>query len=243
MTTETGYILCATPRSGSTFLCRLLASTGVAGYPESWFRAQNMDDWARDWGIVGPEGLWLWPDYLAAAIRAGRAGQAVFGLRLMRDHFDNLTARLGTSRPRDFERCFGPLRYIHLRRRDLVAQAVSRHRAEVSGTWHLDFEEAAHRQVPQYDFDRISQYITGVETDNAAWQTWFSDHGIAPLALEYEDLARDPAGVAGQVLDHLGLTATQPPKADNRRMADATSLEWAARYRADLQRQGRGKAV
>jgi len=34
------YIVCSTQRSGSTYLCRLLASTGVAGNPEEFFEAR-----------------------------------------------------------------------------------------------------------------------------------------------------------------------------------------------------------
>src|SRR3954470_5825583 len=31
------YLVCATPRSGSTLLCHLLDQTGVAGHPEEYF--------------------------------------------------------------------------------------------------------------------------------------------------------------------------------------------------------------
>ena len=34
------YIVCSTQRSGSTYLCRLLASTGVAGNPHEYFEAR-----------------------------------------------------------------------------------------------------------------------------------------------------------------------------------------------------------
>jgi LPS sulfotransferase NodH len=34
------YIVCATPRSGSTLLCELLKDTGVAGVPEEYFEAR-----------------------------------------------------------------------------------------------------------------------------------------------------------------------------------------------------------
>jgi trehalose 2-sulfotransferase len=33
------YLVCATPRSGSTLLCRLLDATGVAGHPQEYFEA------------------------------------------------------------------------------------------------------------------------------------------------------------------------------------------------------------
>lgn len=77
-----GYILCATPRSGSTLLCALLASSGVAGQPQSWFRAESMGHYAKAWGI-GRKGGFDWVAYLAAAIAAGRGDIALMGLRLM----------------------------------------------------------------------------------------------------------------------------------------------------------------
>jgi LPS sulfotransferase NodH len=40
------YLICSTPRTGSSLLCGLLDSTGVAGHPESWFRQQGEGEWA-----------------------------------------------------------------------------------------------------------------------------------------------------------------------------------------------------
>ncbi|MGI9058103.1 MAG: Stf0 family sulfotransferase [Ktedonobacteraceae bacterium] len=33
------YLVCATPRSGSTLLCEALANTGIAGNPKEYFEA------------------------------------------------------------------------------------------------------------------------------------------------------------------------------------------------------------
>ncbi|HMF66717.1 MAG TPA: Stf0 family sulfotransferase, partial [Phyllobacterium sp.] len=35
------YVICGTPRSGSTLLCDLLESTGIAGRPASYFRSES----------------------------------------------------------------------------------------------------------------------------------------------------------------------------------------------------------
>ncbi len=40
------YVLCGTPRTGSTLLCSLLCSTGVLGRPESYFREPDEVAWA-----------------------------------------------------------------------------------------------------------------------------------------------------------------------------------------------------
>lgn len=39
MATERSYLVCATPRSGSTLVCQALKETGVAGRPEEYFEA------------------------------------------------------------------------------------------------------------------------------------------------------------------------------------------------------------
>ena len=39
VTPERSYLVCATPRSGSTLVCRALSETGVAGRPEEYFEA------------------------------------------------------------------------------------------------------------------------------------------------------------------------------------------------------------
>ena len=230
----TGYMICATPRSGSTLLCALLRASGVAGWPESWFRAADRADWAVEWRAAPGFG-----GYLAAARVAGRHAGSVFGLRMMGENLGDLLGDLAVMIPLptgDRQRlsdALGVTQYIHLYRRNLVAQAVSRLRAEVSGIWHPGIEEAAQPVQPSYDFAAIRGFVGAARAENAGWERWFSTQGITPLKVDYEDLAADPAGVAGRVLDHLGLTAAHRLTAPNRRMADATSALWAARFRAE----------
>jgi LPS sulfotransferase NodH len=150
----------------------------------------------------------------------------------MWDHFTDLCDDLGGND--DLALAFGPLKYIYLQRLDRVGQAISRHRAEVSGTWHLGFEEAREPRVATYDFDAILAYLKEAEADHARWQGWFAQKGIVPLALTYEMLSLDPQGTATTVLAYLGLTATGPFAVSNRKMADATSADWALRFRAEM---------
>ena len=160
----------------------------MAGHPESWFRRQDRADWAKDWGITRPDGTYDWPAYLEAALSAGTGPNGVCGLRLMWNMLGELQADLGDT---PLSTVFGPMRHIHLMRRDLVAQAVSRHKAEVSGTWHLDFEEASDPVTPHYDFAAILTHLREAEADNAAWNRWFDANGLNPLRLCYEDLSAD----------------------------------------------------
>ena len=189
------------------------------------------------WRIGDGTGGHDWPDYLRAAIAAGTGANGVFGLRLMWNMLGELVADLGGAAMHGqadlLGQTFGPVQFVHLTRRDLVAQAVSRHRAEVSGTWHLGIEQAARPAKPDYDRAAIAAYLTEAKADNAAWADWFNANRITPFCIHYEDLAADPMATARGVLSFLDLHPLGPLHAANRRMADATSLEWAARFRAE----------
>lgn len=244
MTGTQGYILCATPRSGSTLLCAMLRASGVAGHPESWFRAQDIDEYAKDWGIVRSDGSFDWPCYLCAARQAGAAGTPVFALRLMWVTLAHLAARLGADhvagQAAAFEQAFGPLRHVYLRRRAVLAQAISRHKAEVSGIWHIGIEAAADPVTPHYDADRIARFLREAKAANAGWEAWFAANRIAPLRLIHEDLCVDPPATALAVLAYLRLGPVPAASllVTNVRMADAQSADWAARFRRETGYRG-----
>jgi LPS sulfotransferase NodH len=103
------YLVCATPRSGSTLLCHLLDQTGIAGHPEEYFEALRHSglprrpheyfDPERHANIIerlafrempdsepSPNALWH-PDsydrYLDWALEQGTTPNGVFGAKLM----------------------------------------------------------------------------------------------------------------------------------------------------------------
>ncbi|BFL83411.1 hypothetical protein LFREDSHE_18610 [Shewanella baltica] len=140
------YIICATPRSGSTLLCDLLTDTQVAGCPDSFFRREDFLEWASyfdvsvtNWGNEQE----FDQSYLTAVLQEGTGGTSIFGMRLMWESLGELSKRLASFHPglpndnARFQAVFGSPRYVHLIRENKVAQAVSRLKAEQSGLWHL----------------------------------------------------------------------------------------------------------
>jgi len=227
------YFICATPRTGSTLLCGLLASSGVAGRPESYFRAQDMGLWAARWGL--PPGA-PFAGYLRAARAAGRGGGGPFAARVMWGTMAEVVQGIARPGGRDMDALtqeFGACRFVYLRRQDTVAQAVSLLRAEQTGRWHTTQAPAPTGRA-RYDCAALRARVAEMEAHSAAWAAWFRANGIAPHALTYEALARDPEGGAREVLRFLGLPAAMSLHAPTRRMADAVSADWAARYRAEM---------
>lgn len=78
------YLICTTPRTGSTLLCGLLASTTVAGQPESYFREPDEQLWADRWDLArSSDGAFERADFVRAALAAGSTDNGVFAARIM----------------------------------------------------------------------------------------------------------------------------------------------------------------
>lgn len=235
------YLLCATPRTGSTLLCGLLESSGVAGHPASYFNRAGLHDYAVDWRVVRPGDGRIDAAYVRAAIAAGSTPNGVCGVRIMAATLPELMADLAAADPGPagtdlelLEAHFGRLEFVHLRRRDVVAQAVSWAKASQTHFWHPGEAVEPGGSQPHYDGALIGRLVTTIEQFEQRWRRWFADHGIEPFEVVYEELAADPQRVAHQVLDHLGLQL--PPgrqlATGHRRQADQINADWAARFRA-----------
>ncbi|WP_188342651.1 Stf0 family sulfotransferase [Phyllobacterium sp. 628] len=247
-----GYIICGTPRTGSTLLCDLLKSTNVAGNPKSFFRRQSISRWVEQWGLPDAQTLGetdFKNAYLKAVIKAGKAGTDVFGLRLMRENLDELSAFLDQIFPllpsdkMRLEAAFGHPLYIHLTREDKLAQAISLIKAEQTGLWHIapdgtEIERVGTPKHPEYDFERIHRERTDLERYDAAWISGFDDQKIKPLHIAYETLAVEPAETLARICDALGVSS---PSADTikpgvAKLSDEISADWMRRYSSDIEK-------
>lgn len=245
-----GYILCTTPRSGSTMLCRMLSASGKLGNPASYFRREDQEEWAAAWGTSMdglPGSAHPSTDFLEAVLSAGRGPTSVFGLRLMQESLQDLLGylrALTTAQTRDracLEAAFGPLKFVYLERDDVVSQAISLLRAEQSGLWHKALDgtelERLSPTVPEgYDFARLHQYVLELTTQKASWREWFDAQGIAPIHVAYEALCENPARVLTKLSEALGVI---PPGSNDVRvrtaqLRDRMSADWKARYENDL---------
>jgi LPS sulfotransferase NodH len=236
------YLICATPRTGSSLLCGLLDSTGAAGHPESWFRRQDEREFAARWGIADPSGgTFGYAGYFRAAVAAGSTANGVFAARIMWETMDEVTAHLAPvyrdhsgSASGLLTAAFGRVRFVYLRRGDVVAQAVSRLRAEQTGVWSPTTDERQEATAdPSFDFGQVRELVRQIEDDNAAWEAWFAAEGIRPYRVLYEELDANPGDVASGVLSFLGLDlpAGREITVRHKRLADELNARWIESYR------------
>lgn len=214
-----GYIICATPRSGSYFLCDLLRSTGVLGRPHEYFDVSTM----HRFGVAGERADV--GTLLALARTRGCTPNGVFGAKLF-------PLQLAATPPGAIFAGMGRPQLIHLERADQLGQAISLTRAAISNVFLAGRKST---REPQFDGPLIGDYLELIIRWNAAWQLWFARLGVVPLRLLYEEVVADPQGNLDRVAAALGVTAAarvDPARLTMVMQRDALSEEWRERFLA-----------
>ena len=150
-----------------------------------------------------------------------------FGLRLQRHSFEFFIEKLCVLFPghsKDvarFQAAFGRTLFVHLTRRDKVAQAVSYVRARQTGLWHAapdgtELERLSPPREPVYDASEIRACFEEMTAQDFNWGRWFVASEIDPLRITYEELSAAPTKALWTMLDRLGLErgaalASNPP--------------------------------
>ena len=243
MNPKLSYTIWFTQRTGSTLLYKALESTGIAGVPREWFNCPP--DLLATFKKTSHAEL---QEYL---YKLGCTPSGVFGIShsYYEPHFSQLTETLrrfpasgsdATERTATWERIFPNHRHIFMTRRNKVRLAVSWWRAIQTGEWHVPADQA---RMPvdlsdKYSFDAINHLYNECSMREAGIQEFFTEGGITPLNIFYEDFIQNYEETVRTILDYLELDskpATIAPPALTQ-LADTISEEWAQRFREERQK-------
>ncbi|WP_417666827.1 Stf0 family sulfotransferase [Roseibium sp.] len=246
------YIICTSPRSGSTLLCNMLKETGTAGRPGSHFFEPSVDNWLEEYAlptIASERHEDTLRRVFEAAIARGKGGTNIFGLRMQRHSFAYFTDQLALLLPdalTDRDRmttAFGKTLFIYLSRDDKVAQAISFVKAQQTGLWHKapdgrELERLSPPSEPVYDFKRLRETYETFLSNELEWRDWFDRENINPITLTYEALSKDPTGATCEIVSAIGLDphGCRHVRPGTAQLSDKTSQDWAERFRAELER-------
>lgn len=239
------YFVAFTARSGSNLLCEYLRANGL-GEPTEYFQ-HPFGRANRVWyDTVGADP----DDFLKFAWRIleRQTANGLFGSKLSWTHRNVLADVVrayagGAADPLDG--AFADPTWVRVRRRDVVAQAVSLWRARRSGEWLRPAGGAAVTDRPAYSYVQIVRCLEPLLAEELFWDEYFRGRGVEPLTVYYEDLIAAPADTAFAVIDALqtraGVRLVGSP-ADVRllstidRQGDAYNDEVRARVLADTTR-------
>ncbi len=228
------YLICATPRTGSNFLCELLRAIRVAGRPDDYF--WNPPFWRQRWGVTG------FPPYFERILREGTTRNGVFGVKMMWDYLDTLLPQLATlsgltdvNPPEIFATAFPNPRYLRLIRRDKVRQGISFYRALETDLWRSTDSNKVGAAEPAFDFSAIDRLVQLSVREDQAWHEYFQRYGMRPFTIAYEDLAAAPEDVVLSILEHLGIPLPDglpPLRWAHQKQADGLTEAWVQQYLA-----------
>jgi LPS sulfotransferase NodH len=219
------YMICSTPRSGSTLLGDLLTTTGVAGVPMEYFNDVNIQAFfernKRNMGL---------DDYLTAIQSLRTTPNGVFGFKA---HFGQITSALktaGLTNPTQFLALFD--KFIIIKRRNKLGQAISWNKALQTGRWSSLHNHVEATELPvKFDPEGISASLQRIMRGEREWEDALRQLGQNYHTVEYEELVEQPAEQIAKILAFCSIhEAHVVPKPRLEKQRDSMNSEMERQY-------------
>ena len=210
------YCICISPRSGSTLLCDILKSTGLAGAPDEYLNPLHIAAWMRQRVC---NGSFVLENYLADIEHRRTTSNGFFGMKV---HWRHPVKGLGTSLSdaalMPIMSRFGKL--VLISRADKVAQAVSDLVARQTEAFKVQHEKwlPANIQVA-FDEVQIARTLTELLSEERNWRCYLQRTFPDFMEVRYEDLLTDYDRTVGMILKYLGLDGQSIPPMPSGRMS------------------------
>jgi LPS sulfotransferase NodH len=193
------------------------------------------ETWEKRWSTPSREA------YVQHILRQNTAANGVFGAVVMWSYFEPMLQMLqeipaykNLNGAQLLAAVLSTPKYIWMRRRNHVEQAVSWEMACRTGVWAQGGkEEFQPRPVPKFDFKAIDEWCKRIAAHEAGWENYFRENQIEPLVLFYEDVVASHRTAAERVLEFLQLPippGMEIPPPTIEKQATRISQEWTERY-------------
>ena len=226
------YGILTLPRSGSTFLCHLLAATQVAGYPSEHLRIPTF--------TLAKYCNFNYIRFLETLMTHRVSLNGVFGTKFI-SHFLRDFETLETG----LETIFTSIdKYIYLVRKDEIAQAISILLTQKTQVWHIDNRPKMIDYQNQLDsividdelLDEVNKKLHFIRQQQNYIDKIIETYKISPLIIEYEKLVENVEESIQKILDYLEINIL-PGTIENleysiKQMSSELSLSIAENYRA-----------
>jgi trehalose 2-sulfotransferase len=233
------YVVCTIPRSGSNLLTDGLRDTRRAGIPKQFFLPKAESRYSSELGIDPVAG---YAAYVRCIVNTKITRNEVFGFKLMSWYLEDFLSRLrearGFGNSSDLEllcSAFPRLRFVRIRRRHKLRQALSTARALQTGLWKVQEGKNVLRE-PEFDPDLIEQSLHEAERQDKMWDDFFRRIGVEPFEVEYEKLCQDYERTIRSVLNFLRIklpTGARVGPPVTTRQSDEISRMWEERFVAE----------
>ncbi|MAR01135.1 MAG: hypothetical protein CMI00_11460 [Oceanospirillaceae bacterium] len=234
-----GYIICATQRSGSTMLCDDLKSTKIAGLPKEYFNKpmKKLKEQANADGKV----------FLDSLFESASTENGVVGIKVMSNQINRIGEvvkiifpEYADMKPDEaFFKYFKDFKFVYLKRKNVVKQAVSRFIARGTGVYHLrgkkELPENYGSEV-EYNYEELAKEAKKIRRENVKWRKYFKLFDVNFYELEYEKIANNTKYVPDllQFLEIEGGYEKKPRK--TKKVANELADSFVAKYKEDKEK-------
>ncbi len=226
---EKTYIICSSPRTGSTLLGRLLEQTGLAGQPHEYFHPVHMVPLAQRLGVISGGRLNV-VQYVQALTRIRTSANGVFGVKA---HFSQFAPLLQQGAWRSI--LPGDLHFICIERDDEIGQAISLAIARQTDCYSSESQPV---REPHYDRNLIESSLQMIRSDKQGWRAFFRQNRITPAETTYENLVASPAEVCSRLCQAIGIVADSNcfhlGQTGIKKQANEINAAWRQRYVGDM---------
>ncbi|MEM1274449.1 MAG: Stf0 family sulfotransferase [Pseudomonadota bacterium] len=223
----TTVLIASTPRCGSHMIGHAMAATGRLGVPFEYANRANMVEWMRRLGTDTPRAT------LDAIMQRRTSPNRVFGIKA---HFEQI-AVFGSIDA--FLAALPGLRVVHLRRADILRQAVSYAFAKQTGVWIAGQE--ATRPKAEFDYGLIERCLTDIAIQNAQWSSAFRDRKLDVLEITYETAVLDVAVAVDRIAAFCGVLdpgqTLNAPVSTSKQSNRSRTEDWIERFVEQSQRR------
>lgn len=210
LSSQLSYAIITTPRSGSTFLCSILQSLQIAGYPTEHLRQAS--------AVLAKNCQFDYINLLHNLMAYKTTSNEVFGTKFI-SHFLEVFQKAKFN----FGEIFQSIsKYIYLVRRDKVAQAVSIVLAQKTNVWHISNQEKHQNYETQLEqieiketlLEEVHKQYLFIHQQEEYLTKLFKIYQISPFIVEYEQLVEHTEEQINLILNYLQIPYSEAKTAN-----------------------------
>lgn len=190
------YFILFTARTGSTFLTHELQRTEVLSIPHEWFNWDYVEERRAIENFSVSQ-------YLRELVESKKSKNGVFGAEVNWPQLCSINSIVPVQRL--FQ---GKIRWFFLRRRNLVAQAISNYIADQSRIFHsYQLNSDAEKKISsvRYNGESLRGYVNGFVYQETSCVNWMNRSNITPVNIFYEDIVADPKSSSRLIANVMGV--------------------------------------
>jgi len=214
-------MICAVSRSGSTYLCELLASTLALGNPNEYFNTAGR---RRRMGPSYPADRFAQIDIIRTI---GATSNGIYAVKVIGPQLARIASSIDPFRD------LPNLSFVRIHRRDILGQAISLARARQTGRFITSDQQ---RGAPAYSQGQIRHAIQSIRQQEAIWDETMARLAAQPLVVAYEEILSDAQHVVDRIATHMGVAMPVPIDRTLITLSvqrDEQSVEWRERFLAE----------